>query len=311
MKLLNIIIFIFFLSFSTFSLAQISFVQRVLVEKNNTAGVDNDGFFINGVTFNNDGTKMFTVFQDADSPHTYSHVSEYNLSTPFDISTSIFAGDNEKCRLNTNDETTGPVNRVYDIKFSNDGMKLFVARGSSGDNGADHDRVFGFELSSPFDVSTCSFSNNQTSGLDSASLQNGSNAGNISVLGNSKVRLQGFDISKDGTKLFAIFHSVLSVPPRDPGSQNTRLLEYTMSTAFDLTTISLVTSGGIELEDETANPHGMVFSPDGTRLWTVDHTGDSQDVTQISLDVAYSTNSFTIDGTVTVSYTHLTLPTKA
>ena len=145
MKLLNIIIFIFFLSFSTFSLAQISFVQRVLVEKNNTAGVDNDGFFINGVTFNNDGTKMFTVFQQSDS-QTYSHISEYNLSTPFDISTSIFAGDNEKCRLNTNDETTGPVNRVYDIKFSNDGMKLFVARGGS-KTGADHDRVFGFELS--------------------------------------------------------------------------------------------------------------------------------------------------------------------
>ena len=294
MKLLNIIIFIFFLSFSTFSLAQISFVQRVLVEKNNTAGVDNDGFFINGVTFNNDGTKMFTVFQDSDTANTNSHVSEYNLSTPFDISTSIFAGDNEKCRLNTNDETTGPVNRVYDIKFSNDGMRLFVARGSSTDTGADHDRVFGFELSSPFDVSTCSFSNNQTSGLDSESLQNGSNAGDLSSLGHKKVRLQGFDISKDGTKLFAIFHSVLS------GSPNTRLLEYTMSTAFDLTTISLVTSGGIELEDETENPHGMVFSPDGTRLWTVDHTGGSQDVTQISLDVAYSTNSFTIDGTVNI-----------
>ncbi len=300
MKLLNIIIFIFFLSFSTFSLAQISFNQKVLVEKNDTAGVDNDGFFLNGVTFNNDGTKMFTVFQDADSPHTYSHVSEYNLGTPFDISTSIFAGDDEKCRLNTDDTTTGPVNRVYDIKFSNDGMKLFVARGSSGDNGADHDRVFGFELSSPFDVSTCSFSNNQTSGLDSASLQNGSNAGNTAEakLGRKEVRLQGFDISKDGTKLFAIFHSVLSAA----NGPNTRLLEYTMSTAFDLTTISLVTSGGIELEDETANPHGMVFSPDGTRLWTLDHTGASQDVTQISLDVAYSTNSFTIDGTVSIRH---------
>ncbi len=295
MKLLNIIIFIFFLSFSTFSLAQISFVQRVLVEKNNTAGVDNDGFFINGVTFNNDGTKMFTVFQDADIPHTYSHVSEYNLSTPFDISTSIFAGDNEKCRLNTNDETTGPVSRVYDIKFSNDGMRLFVARGNTA-AGADHDRVFGFELSSPFDVSTCSFSDNQTSSLDSEALQNGSNAGNIGVFGNAKLTLQGFDISKDGTKLFAIFHSRLSVT----NGPNTRLLEYSMSTPFDLTTISLVTSGGIELEDETANPHGMVFSPDGTRLWTVDHTGDSQDVTQISLDVAYSTNSFTIDGTVNI-----------
>ena len=73
-----------------------------------------------------------------------------------------------------------------------------------------------------------------------------------------------------------------------------------MSTAFDLTTISLVTSGGIELEDETKNPNGLVFSPDGTRLWTLDHQNDSADVTQISLNVAYSTNSFTIDCTVDI-----------
>ena len=292
MRLLNKIIFTFFLLFSTFSFAEISFVQRVLVEKSDTAGVDNDGFFGNGVAFNDDGSKMFVVF-NASNTQTYSHVSEYNLSTPFDISTSIFAGDNEKCRLNTNDETTGPVSRVYGLKFSNDGRKLFVGRGAL-TNGADHDRIFGFELSSPFDVSTCSFSDNQTSGLDSAALQNGSNAGDITSLGHNKVTLQGFDISKDGTKLFAIFHSRLDASP------NTRLLEYTMSTAFDLTTISLVTSGGIELEDETKNPNGLVFSPDGTRLWTLDHQDNSADVTQISLNVAYSTNSFTIDGTVDI-----------
>ena len=129
MRLLNKIIFTFFLLFSTFSFAEISFVQRVLVEKSDTAGVDNDGFFGNGVAFNDDGSKMFVVF-NASNTQTYSHVSEYNLSTPFDISTSIFAGDNEKCRLNTNDETTGPVSRVYGLKFSNDGRKLFVGRGA-------------------------------------------------------------------------------------------------------------------------------------------------------------------------------------
>ena len=84
-------------------------------------------------------------------------------------------------------------------------MKLFVGRGALTD-GADHDRIFGFELSSPFDVSTCSFSDNQTSGLDSHALQNGSNAGIDFSLGHNKVTLQGFDISKDGTKLFAIYH---------------------------------------------------------------------------------------------------------
>ena len=109
--------------------------------------------------------------------------------------------------------------------------------------------------------------------------------------------LQGIEISDDGTKLFAIFHST---------GGNTRLLEYQLSTAFDLSDISLVTNAGIELEDETTNPKGIRFSPDGKRLWAVDHqaAATGKDVTQISLDVAFSTSSFTIDGTVSIGSTN-------
>ena len=54
-------------------------------------------------------------------------------------------------------------------------MKFLVAK-SGVAAGADKDVVYMFNLTSPFDVSTCSFSN-ETTNLDSAALQEGSNAG--------------------------------------------------------------------------------------------------------------------------------------
>ena len=163
-----LMVFIFLVPISNSFAAMVTFVQR--------ATVDDSGTFISGVNFNADGTKLFTVYNTKASGD-YSHVSEYNLSTPFDISTRTYAGDDERCILNSSDTTTGPINTVFDLEFSNDGTKLFVGRGGT-TNGADHDRVFRFDLTSPYDISTCSFVN-QTSSLDSNSLQNGSNAGAV------------------------------------------------------------------------------------------------------------------------------------
>ena len=63
--------------------------------------------------------------------------------------------------------------------------------------------------------------------------------------------------------------------------------------------MSLVTTGGIELEDECSNPMGIRLSSNGKRLWCVDH--DNTKIAQISLDVAFSTSSFTIDGTLNIA----------
>ena len=80
-------------------------------------------------------------------------------------------------------------------------MKLFVGTGGNA-NDAERDRVFRFDLTSPYDVSTCSFAN-QTPGLDTDALQDGSNAGdrerdeegNLAAL--KRYRLQGVEISND------------------------------------------------------------------------------------------------------------------
>ena len=60
------------------------------------------GATIDSVAFNRDGTKLFTSsaqpdsFGDRDNGH---RVNEFNLSTPYDISTRTYAGDSERCNL--------------------------------------------------------------------------------------------------------------------------------------------------------------------------------------------------------------------
>ena len=94
---------------------------------------------IAGIEFNKDGTKLFTSsaqpdnFEDAgrDNGH---RVNEFNLSTPYDISTRTYAGDSERCNLDEipkeNNQFAAPDNKqhtVYDLELSHDGTKLFVA----------------------------------------------------------------------------------------------------------------------------------------------------------------------------------------
>ncbi len=287
MSILKRILVIFFLSLpiSNSFADMVTFVQSTVTQTQTN--------FPGGVHFNPDGTKMF-VLSAFKLSGDYSKVSEFNLSTPFDLSTSSYAGDGESCILNSGNTTTGPVNRVFGLKFSKDGMMMFVATGRSSPDD-DADLVFRFDLTSPFDISTCSFAN-QTTGLDTTALQNGSNAGPRASAKN-KNYIRGFDISGDGKKLFVVYHGQTTA--------DTRLLEYELATAFDLSSdISLVTNAGIDIGDQTENPKGIKLSPDGKRLWTVDHQSGSVDVSQFTLDVAYSTSSFTIDGSVSIESTN-------
>ena len=52
------------------------------------------------------------------------YIQEYNLSTPYDISTRVYAGDSERCELTGT--ATGNQYQIYDLEFSSDGMKFFT-----------------------------------------------------------------------------------------------------------------------------------------------------------------------------------------
>ena len=84
----------------------------------------------------------------------------------------------------------------------------------------------------------------------------------------------------------------------DSGDAPDRILEYNFSTPFDLSTLSLVTSAGIELPNATvANAMSLKFSANGKRLFVLSHNTNFV-AAQISLDSPYDTSSFNIDGSV-------------
>ena len=157
-----------------------------------------------------------------------------------------------------------------------------------------------YDLSSPYDISSCSQSS-KTTNLDSSTFTDSSKAGTFSSSSQRRDhRLQGVEINNDGTKLFLLFY--------DEADANIhgRLYEYNLSTPYDVSTLSLVTSAGIELSDtatEVDNPAAVRFSPNGKRLFIVSHfDSDASDrgVTQITLSNPFDTSSFVVDGKLVI-----------
>ncbi|MDA9628753.1 VCBS domain-containing protein, partial [Candidatus Pelagibacter sp.] len=119
-----------------------------------------------GITFNNDGTKLyFTGANTADA------VFQYSLGTAYDISSGTY----DNVSLSVVD------NRPCGIRFNNDGTKLFVT-------GFDSQRIEEYSLSTAFDISSSS----------------ATYAGNSERLNTSSYETNPRDIefNSDGTRLF-------------------------------------------------------------------------------------------------------------
>ena len=89
-----------------------------------------------GMTFNNDGTKMYIVCRDNDA------VYQYSLSSGFDLSTASY--DSASLDVSPQD------NLPNSIRFNADGTKMYIV-------GAQYEYVFQYGLSSAFDLSTASY----------------------------------------------------------------------------------------------------------------------------------------------------------
>ena len=117
---------------------------------------DGGSSFLNGIEFNSDGTKMFTIYSTNDIGNgngKVDYINEYDLSTPFDISTHTFAEDSERCNLANcydSDVHTQEPNEAGDMAFSSNGMHIFVINRGTGNS--TNDRLYRYDLTKPFDV---------------------------------------------------------------------------------------------------------------------------------------------------------------
>ena len=91
-----------------------------------------------GLTFNNDGTKMFVCGWRRDD------VAEFTLTTGFDVSTASFV---DSFSVSAQDGDT------RDVKFNPDGTVMFVV----GRGGGGKSSVYRYTLTTGFDVSTATF----------------------------------------------------------------------------------------------------------------------------------------------------------
>ena len=91
----TVVIILIFLFPSSNILANVTHIDNQIFQD---GGSGSD--FLTGIEFNADGTKMFTVYINADTANSnIDFINEYDLSTPFDISTATYAGDSERCNL--------------------------------------------------------------------------------------------------------------------------------------------------------------------------------------------------------------------
>lgn len=194
------------------------------------------------VEFKSDGTKMFVLGQANDT------IYEYALSTAWDITTASYSS----VSFNVNAIDPTPVS----MAFKSDGTALFLL-------GNYTDRVFKFDLSTAWDLSTASFTYPTTNYVSLAAQDN---------------NIPSIVFKSDGTKALII------------GQTADNILEYTLSTAWEISTASYVQAFSIAAQD--TNPVGIDAKPDGTTVYIVGLTNDN--VYQYSLSTAWdiSTASF-------------------
>ncbi len=207
------------------------------------------------VTLSNDGKKMFTIDTVADD------VFEYTLSTPYDISTAVFAHS-----FSLNEDSSS---RPFSVRFNNDGSKMFIA-------GRAEEKVFEYSLSRKFDISSATYTGNF---IDvSAQVANG--------------KLFGLVFSPDGTMMF--------VNELTDGTGD-HLHQYSLNKSFDLSGgANFIRSADLETQTSNeAQNNGIAFNQSGTRLFMVGSA--KNEINQYTLSEGFNISTASFDGGATVA----------
>ena len=232
-----------------------------------------------GVSFSSDGRKMFIT------GHETNRIHEFTLSTPFDPTTKSYV-DSVLLDWNNSDNSSGSDysddqgDWVRGHTWKPDGTKLFIMNwdgGLSGDASASY-RILSYDLTTPYDVSTISRSNDYVNTPTSSDSYD-------TGLGN----VRDLKISSDGTKFYTI------------NKATGKLMQYTFATAYDLS--SSVTVGGPYTLTSVTTPRSIAFSDNGKKLFVGDDTTPLEIIHQFNLTTAWDASTLVREGSITPDQT--------
>ena len=211
-----------------------------------------------GMFFTEDGLKVFIVVYSASS---YQALETWTMTEPFGEPTYVTVVDIDN---STNFSGTGGT-FTY-ASFSPDGMYLFT-------NTSSDDYARTYSLSSAYDVS------------DSSLIGMGKDVKMLPFIaddsGSNEQYMYGHEFGNSGLKMYTI------------GTGLDRIVQYTLSTAYDVTTASY--DGYKDINSINPFPTSITWKPDGTTFYMTDL---NDDVHQISV----STN-WDVTSTTTLVYT--------
>ena len=191
-----------------------------------------------GIFFRSDGTKMYLAGRANDE------VFEYDLSTAWDVSSASYL---QNFDINSQDGT------LEDVFFKSDGSIMYIIGSAS-------DRVFQYQLSTAWDISSASYQEPTTRYFN--------------VLAQDDISRDVF-FKSDGTKMYVI------------GSRNDSVYEYDLSTEWDISTASYLQAFSVSSQE--AGPTALFFKPDGTEMYICGTVGD--DTNQYTLSTAWDISS--------------------
>ena len=239
---------------------------------NNSFDVSSEDNGPRGVAFDAAGTRMFMVGTASDSVHTY------DLSTAFDVTTASFA---------TSFDVSSQDDSPRGVTFAPNGSRMFVS-------GSSTDKVYQYNLGTDFDTTTASFSGNALDTSSEDGVPQGvafnTNGTRMFVPGFNTSTLYQYNLSTAFDVSSALFQKSFSVGGQDSqptgvtfngdgtrmfvaGNQTSKVYQYDLGTAFDLSTASFASSS-FDVSSEASSLQGVEFSGDGSRMFVV---GDSTD----------------------------------
>lgn len=207
-----------------------------------------------GISFKPDGTKMYLANNGTDT------IGEYDLSTAWDITTAVYSQALTMLATQGGDPTgifihpengylyvvrlyspvaitqyslggfsvAGQSTLVVGIFFKPDGTKMYTVANET------TDRVYEYDLSTPWDTSTASY------------LQ-------FFNIGAQETFPRDLFFKPDGTKMYIV------------GTGGDDVNEYSLGTAWDISTSSYSTN--FRVASQTTVPTSISFKPDGTKMY--------------------------------------------